>query len=80
MYGLLDTPKPRPEDFVLVANVRALSNGLALLCAVDDGRRFGVPSYCIGEHSDVRRPGDHGTLAVLRWFAELHELPTMARA
>ena len=80
MYGLLDDLKPRPEDFVLVANVRALSNGLALMCALGDGRRFGVPSDCIGEQSEVRRPGDQGTLAVLSWFAELHELPTMARA
>jgi hypothetical protein len=75
MYGELDNPKPRPQDFVLVPNVRALSNGLALLCALDDGRRFGVPSDCIGERSEVRRAGDQGTLAVLSWFAEAHQLP-----
>jgi hypothetical protein len=77
MYGLLDTAKARQEDFVLVPNVRAISNGLVLFCALDDGRRFGVPSHCIWEGSAVRRPGDHGTLAVLSWFAEAHQLPTV---
>jgi hypothetical protein len=78
MYGLMERPEPRLEDFVLVPNVRAISNGLTLICALDDDRRFGVPSDCIGEQSEVRRPGDYGTLAVLIWFAETHQLPTAA--
>jgi hypothetical protein len=73
-----DTPKSAPEDFVLVPNVRALGNGLSLMCALGDGRRFGVPSDCIGTQSEVRVPGDCGTLAVIKWFAEAHQLPTAA--
>jgi len=35
-----------------------------------------VPFDQIGPGSEVRKPGDHGTLSVLHWFAELHRLPT----
>ena len=77
MYaGPDETPKYRPEDYVLVPNVSAISNGLALICALSDGRRFGVPADCIGEQSEVRGPGDHGTLTVLSWFADAHRLLT----
>ena len=64
------------EDHVAVSNVRAISNGLALFCALEDGRGFGVPANCIGTESDVRVPGDYGTLIVRRWFALEHQLPT----
>lgn len=73
--ALFDRTKAGPEDFVLVTNVRAISNGLSLICALGDGRRFGVPSDYIGAESEVRLPGDHGTLSVLRWFAEAQQLP-----
>jgi hypothetical protein len=62
------------EEFVLVANVRAISNGLTLMCEFVDKRRVGVPLQMIGSQSEVRRPGDVGTLAVPRWFATDHEL------
>jgi hypothetical protein len=64
------------QDWVAVPNVRAVSNGLALFCALADGRGFGVPATCIGPQSDVRVPGDHGALIVRRWFALEHQLPT----
>jgi hypothetical protein len=54
-----------PRDVVTIANVRAISNGLALICEVD-GRRFGVPTYEIDPTSEVRRPGDVGMLVVAR--------------
>ena len=73
---LFDTAKTAPEDFVLVPKVRAITDGLSLICALDDGRRFGVPLDFIGAHSEVRRPGDFGALAVPREFAESHQLPT----
>jgi hypothetical protein len=71
MYGAFE-PKASPEEFVVVPNVKAISNGIVLICALPDGRRFGVPSVYIGEQSEVRHPGDHGALAVVRWFAEDH--------
>jgi hypothetical protein len=66
------------DEYVAVLNVRALSNGLVLFCTLEDGRGFGVPANCIGPQSEVRVPGDYGTLLVRRWFALEHELPTAA--
>ena len=63
------------EEFVTVPNVRAVSNGLVLFCALEDGRSFGVPSHCIAPQSAVRVPGDYGPLLVRRWFAVEHQLP-----
>jgi len=37
-----------------------------------------VPFDQIGPESEVRKPGDRGTLSVLCWFAELHKFPTTA--
>jgi hypothetical protein len=62
------------EELVLVPNVRAISDGLTLMCELADKRRVGVPLQMIGSRSEVRRPGDVGTLAVPRWFATDHEL------
>jgi hypothetical protein len=76
MYGLSETPNRTPDDYVLVPNVKALTNGLSLICALDDGRCFGLPLDCIGAQSEVWRPGDCGTLSVLKWFADEHQLPT----
>jgi hypothetical protein len=78
VHGLFDRPTSRREDFVSIPDVRAISNGLSLICALNDGRRFGVPADCIWEQSEVRRPGDHGILTVLRWFADLHQLSPAA--
>jgi hypothetical protein len=61
------------EAYVVVPNVRAVSNGLVLFCALEDGRSFGVPANRIGPESDVRVPGDNGALTVRRWFALEHE-------
>jgi len=76
MYASMEASRHRPQVFVSVPNVRAICNGLSLICALADGQRFGVPSNCLGKHSRVRRPGDYGTLVVLSWFAEAHHLPT----
>ena len=75
MYQTASASKPGPESFVVVPRVRAISNGLALICELSDGRRFGVPFDCIGKQSEVRHPGEHGAITVLRWFAEEHRLP-----
>jgi hypothetical protein len=62
------------DELVLIPKVRAVSNGLALICQLRDGRRFSVPSRFIGPASQVRNPGDIGTLSVPRWFANEHDL------
>ena len=61
----------------MVPNVRAISDGLALMCELDDGRRVSVPLHLIGPESQVRQPGDCGTLAVTERFAIDHKLPTL---
>ena len=66
--------KLEPGDFVAVPNVLAVSNGIVLICALPSGRRIGVPFDQIGPTSEVWKPGDRGTLSVLRWFAQEHEL------
>ena len=63
-------------ECVSVSDVLAVSNGMVLICELPSGRRIGVPFDQIGPESEVRKPGDRGTLSVLCWFAELHELPT----
>ena len=74
--GVLSGRNPAGETTRWCRNVRAISNGMALIRALPDGRRFGVLSDFIGKQSEVRHPGDHGTLAVLRRFADAHQLPT----
>jgi len=64
------------DDLVLIPNVRAVSDGLALICQLRDGRRFSLPVRLIGPASQVRTPGDVGTLSVPRWFANDHDLTT----
>jgi hypothetical protein len=54
------------DGFVLVRSVRAISDGLALICELRDGRRVGVPARAIAAWSDVRKPPDYGTLAIKR--------------
>ena len=60
------------DDLVHVPNVRAISNGLALICELPDKRRIGVPQTMIDLKSQVRRPGDYGTLVIPRQLA--HDL------
>lgn len=55
---------------VSVPNVRAISDGLALICELEDGRRITLPTYAISGGSQVRRPGDVGTLVLQREYAE----------
>lgn len=62
------------DELVLIPDVRAVSDGLALFCQLRDGRRFSVPLRLIGPASQVRTPGDVGTLSVPRWFANEHDL------
>jgi hypothetical protein len=62
-------------EFVLVQNVRAISDGLGLVCELANKRRFNVPVYLIAPESQVRRPGDVGTLALPQWFADYEALP-----
>jgi hypothetical protein len=65
-------------EWVSVSDVLAISNGMVLICELPNGRRIGVPFHQIGPESEVRKPGDRGTLSVLRWFGELHRLWTTA--
>jgi hypothetical protein len=57
------------HDWVFIANVRAVSDGLVLLCEIN-GRRIGIPTHEIGSGSQVREPGDFGVLVVSREFAQ----------
>ena len=58
------------DDLVRVAQVRAISNGLALICELPDKRRIGVPQPLIHLSSEVRRPGDYGTLVIPKQLAQ----------
>jgi hypothetical protein len=57
------------HDWVFIANVRAISDGLELLCEIN-GQRRGIPNDAIGSGSQVREPGDFGVLVVSREFAQ----------
>jgi hypothetical protein len=61
---------PDGDAFVSVPNVRALSDGLALVCQLENGRRIAVPKYEIAARSEVQNPGDVGTLVLGRALAE----------
>ena len=63
-----------PSDLVRIAHVRAISDGLALVCELPDKRRIGVPLHLIHHTSDVRRPGDEGTLVIPKQLAHDLEL------
>jgi hypothetical protein len=67
--------EPWQSVYTSVVDVLAISRGLVLICELPGGRRFGVPLDQISSRSEVREPGHRGTLTVLRWFAEYHELP-----
>ena len=58
------------EDEATVAfeNVRALRQGIVLLCEVD-GKRVGVLREEIGAESEVQKPGDFGRLVITRRHA-----------
>ena len=58
-----------PSDVVRVSNVRAISDGLALMCELPDKRRIGVPTGYILAHSEVRRIGDYRTLIITQEMA-----------
>ena len=57
------------SDLVRVPNVRAISDGLALICELPDKRRVGVPRTLIDLSSEVQQPGDRGTLIIPRQLA-----------
>lgn len=57
------------DGFVLVRSVRAVQEGLWLVCEVA-GRRIGIPTHAIAAWSDVRQSGDYGVLALQRQVAE----------
>jgi hypothetical protein len=63
-------PSPFAEDLVRIPQVFAISDGLALICELKDKRRIGVPIAWIALASDVRRPGDYGTLVIPRQLAQ----------
>jgi len=54
---------------VRLSNVRAISDGLALICELPDKRRVGVPRGLIDLSSEVQQPGDYGTLIIPRRLA-----------
>jgi hypothetical protein len=58
------------DNLVRVPNVRAISDGLALICELPDKRRIGVPVTFIHLKSEVRRPGDYGALVIPRQLAQ----------
>ncbi len=57
------------EELVRIHNVRAISDGLALTCELSDNRRIRVPITWVALASDVRRPGDYGTLIIPKRLA-----------
>jgi hypothetical protein len=69
-----------PDDLVSIPNVRALADGLALVCQLSDGRRVSVPPLGIAPGSAVRKPGDYGTLVLRREYAERLALASPGRS
>lgn len=57
------------DEFVRVPKVRAVSDGLVLVCELPDGQRVGVPLHLIHRTSEVRKPGDAGVLVISAWLA-----------
>ena len=51
------------RELVAVSQVVAVSEAITLICEVR-GRRVGVPLAMIHAASEVRRPGDRGTLII----------------
>ena len=51
------------ESYIAIANVVAISGGTTLVCEVD-GSRIAVPRAALHPHSEVRAPGDRGTLTI----------------
>jgi hypothetical protein len=56
-------------ELVIIEDVLAVTDGLALICEVN-GRRFGVPWARIARCIEVKRPGDRGRLVIPRQVAE----------
>ena len=52
------------SNIVGIPSVRAISDGLALICELPDGRRVGVPKALIEPASEVRQVGDYGMLLI----------------
>src|SRR5690242_7149486 len=46
------------SNLVRLCDVRAISDGLVLICEMADGYRIGISSYFIAASSEVRKPGD----------------------
>ncbi|HEY2386073.1 MAG TPA: hypothetical protein VGK30_03865 [Candidatus Binatia bacterium] len=57
------------DALLRIPNVRAISDGLALICELPDKRRIGVPTLAIDPTSDVQGPGDYGTLVISKQVA-----------
>jgi hypothetical protein len=64
------------RDLVWIPNVRALSEGDALVCQIQ-GHRAGVPKDEIMAESHVRKPGDYGVLVIARAVAERLGFPVL---
>lgn len=75
-YGVRMSPqtsqgqKAISDKLVWVPRVRAVSNGLALICELPGSRRIGVPVDMIDSQSEVRSPGDYGTLVISPQLAQ----------
>src|SRR3954466_5063004 len=63
-------------ELVQIPHVRAISDGLALICELSDGRRVGVPKAWIEHSSEVRNAGDLGMLVIPTHLA--HDLGIVA--
>ena len=61
-----DTTHDEPME--VFENVRALRQGLVLVCELD-GQHVGVLREAIGRDSEVREPGDYGRLVITRRHA-----------
>jgi hypothetical protein len=65
------------HESVAIANVEALSVERGLVCTVA-GVCVTVPRRCIRRCSEVRRPGDRGTLITSVWHARMLGLAKLA--
>ena len=66
----MSTRRAAPDDFVVVPNVRIVSDGVCLVCDLTDGQRIVVPTHSVASWSKVRQPGKAGPLTIKREVAE----------
>jgi hypothetical protein len=70
----VDSVDGQDAEVVMLVNVLYVSNGLVPIVEYR-GVRFGIPFHLMEPGTDIRRPGDRGTIVLKRVVAEWMGLP-----